>query len=64
MPKSHINLAFRFLLLKGPALVPSTRAVYCTQNKHTSISILTFVRYAKEVSGYEAMFWFSLFRQK
>ena len=36
-------------------LVPSTRAVYCTQNKHTSISIHTFVTYAKEVSGYKVM---------
>ena len=44
--------------------MPSTRAVYCTQNKHTSISIHTFVTYAKEVSGDEAMHWFSLFRQK
>ena len=44
--------------------MPSARAVYCTQNKHTSISIHTFVRYAKEVSGDEAMHWFSLFRQK
>ena len=44
--------------------MPSARAVYCTQNKHTSISIHTFVRYAKEVSGDEAMHWFSLFRRK
>ena len=42
----------------------SARAVYCTQNKYTSISIHTFVRYAKEVFGYEAMHWFSLFRRK
>ena len=44
--------------------MPSARAVYCTQNKHTSISIHTFVRYAKKVSGDEAMHWFSLFRRK
>ena len=41
--------------------MPSTQAVYCTQ---TSISIHTFVRYAKEVSGYEAMHWCSLLRRK
>ena len=40
------------------------RAVYCAQNKYTFISIHTFVKYAKEVSGYEAMHWFSLFRRK
>ena len=33
--------------------MPSTWAVHCTQNKYTSISIHTFVRYGKEVSGYE-----------
>ena len=42
----------------------TARAVYCAQNKYTFISIHTFVRYAKEVSGYEAMHWFSLFRRK
>ena len=42
----------------------TARAVYCAQNKYTFISIHTFVRYAKEVSGNEAMHWFSLFRQK
>ena len=42
----------------------TTRAIYCAQNKYTFISIHTFVRYAKEVSGYEAMHWFSLFRRK
>ena len=39
-------------------------AVYCVQNKYTFISIHTFVKYAKEVSGYEAMHWFSLFCRK
>ena len=42
----------------------TARAVYCAQNKYTFISIHTFVRYAKEVSGYKAMHWFSLFRRK
>ena len=60
MPIFHINLAFRFLF----GLVPSTQTIYCIQNKYTSISIHTFVRYAKEVSGYKAMHWFSLFRRK
>ena len=49
-------------MFKRPSngLVPSARAVYCTQNKYTFISIH---RYAKEVSGYEVMHWFSLFRR-
>ena len=42
----------------------TARAVYCAQNKYSFISIYTFVKYAKEVSGYEAMHWFSLFHQK
>ena len=42
----------------------TAQAVYCAQNKYTFISIHTFVRYAKKVSGNEAMHWFSLFRQK
>ena len=29
-------------------------------NNYTSISIHTFARYAKEVSGYEVMLWFSV----
>ena len=63
MPKSHINLAFRFLLLKhSNGKVLTARAVYCAQNKYTFISIHTFIKYAKEVSDYEAVHWFSLFR--
>ena len=42
----------------------TARAVYCAQNKYTFISIHTFVKYAKEVSGYEAMHWFSLFHRE
>ena len=41
----------------------TSRAVYRAQNKYIFISIHTFVKYAKEVSGYEAMHWFSLFRR-
>ena len=42
----------------------TARAIYCAQNKYTFISIHTFVKYAKQVSGYEAMHWFSLFHRK